>query len=316
MCISPVALRDDKFKRKVARFVPCGKCHQCLSLRKEEWVWRMWHEERDSDSCHFLTLTYADMDDCTVVDNSSGEVHEGVLIYKDLKKFLKRLKDRQVYIHAKSEGITQSEARSKFKPIRYYAVGEYGSKSGRPHFHAIVYNMSPKLKEEICILEQPKNPLEKPSKLDPKSLWPHGYASISQFNVKRLAYTAKYVMKGTEAEHYSHFPRQFHPRAYMSKNPVIGNVYLKNRDWHREHKKVTTLSPLTQREMLLPRFFMERFFTPIERMEYLLPKQLKMLEEQKRRYKSYPEDKYHKIRMDAINHQIKKINNLIKTEKI
>lgn len=94
--------------------VPCGKCLQCRIKKRKEWSMRCLHEMDMYDDSIFVTLTY---DDDYLPPNSS-------LVKADLQKFFKRLRKRH---------------ESK---IRYFACGEYGSRTQRPHYHAIIFGMS------------------------------------------------------------------------------------------------------------------------------------------------------------------------------
>ncbi|UCS96030.1 MAG: replication initiation protein [Microviridae sp.] len=97
--------------------VPCGKCVICRDRKKREWSFRATCENVYSTSQPlFVTLTY----------NNAHLPKHGVF-KEELQLFLKRMRiklDRQKVEHN----------------IRYFAVGEYGSKSGRPHYHLILWN--------------------------------------------------------------------------------------------------------------------------------------------------------------------------------
>ena len=78
---------------------------------------RLWHELPYHQSSIFLTLTY---DDDNLPPNAS-------LSKSDLQKFFKRLRKDLSYVDRK---------------IKYFAAGEYGPKTNRPHYHAIVFGLS------------------------------------------------------------------------------------------------------------------------------------------------------------------------------
>lgn len=105
-CISPV------YVRKVNTFVPCGKCAFCIKKAIDAWCLRLYHEMEVSSSAFFITLTYDDE------HLPPGEE----LSKRDLQLFLKRLRKRN-------------------PGIRYFAVGEYGTQKGRPHYHAVIFNL-------------------------------------------------------------------------------------------------------------------------------------------------------------------------------
>jgi len=105
--------------------VPCGTCAPCKIRRVNEWVFRLtWEEERHSLSSHFVTLTY---DTMHVPISPHGFM---TLNKKDFQDYMKRLRK----LHA--------SVKPDWPPIKYYAVGEYGDKNRRPHYHAIIFNVS------------------------------------------------------------------------------------------------------------------------------------------------------------------------------
>lgn len=105
-CISPVYLR------KIMQSVPCGKCAFCIKKSIDAWCLRLSHEMEISSSAFFITLTY---------DNEHLPAGSQ-LSKRDLQLFIKRLR--------------------KINPgIRYFAIGEYGSEKGRPHYHAVIFNL-------------------------------------------------------------------------------------------------------------------------------------------------------------------------------
>jgi len=79
----------------------------------------MWEERYNSVASHFVTLTY-NTEHVPLTPNGFMS-----LCKADLQKFFKRLR--------KNTGLTN---------IKYYACGEYGSKTNRPHYHAIIMNVS------------------------------------------------------------------------------------------------------------------------------------------------------------------------------
>lgn len=131
--------------------VSCKQCLPCRINRQSGLSLMALFEDRLSCSAHFVTLTYAD--------------NPEVIVYSDFQKFLKRLRKWN-----SSEG--------NIAPIRYLGCGEYGSKSGRPHFHALIFNgLSPS--QEVWRTR----------------LWPQGFSYIGTVTPSSIRYTARYCLK-------------------------------------------------------------------------------------------------------------------------
>lgn len=120
-CTSPVLLLGSSVLKKYpdGLSVPCGKCLACRISKRREWSLRLYHELATSEDAMFLTLTY---DECHVPDNGS-------LCKKHVQDFIKRLRRQMEYYN-------------DTRKIRYFLCGEYGPKTQRPHYHAILFNLS------------------------------------------------------------------------------------------------------------------------------------------------------------------------------
>lgn len=93
---------------------PCGKCVPCRVNRSRTWSFRLVLESLLHPYAYFVTLTYA-----PAFLPVTGSVEP-----RALQLFLKRL-------------------RKEVGTLRYYAVGEYGDKSMRPHYHLAVFTSCP-----------------------------------------------------------------------------------------------------------------------------------------------------------------------------
>ena len=127
--------------QKCEILIPCGKCEACLKNKRLEQSLRITHEiEQYEDNC-FITLTYNNENlpftDGKNIIRGVSDVTEDLhptLNIEDYQKWLKRFRKK-----------IQAETKQK---IRYFIVGEYGSKGQRPHYHAIIFGWKPKdLKE-------------------------------------------------------------------------------------------------------------------------------------------------------------------------
>lgn len=171
--------------------VPCGKCLACLSNRRNEWAFRLEQEYKYSSSAYFVTLTY---DEKHLRTNKS-------LNKRDVQLYLKRLRKR--------DGTHK---------IRYYAVGEYGTKSARPHYHILLFNVANEsaIREGWC---------------DSRAM-PIGFVHIGKVTQASVAYTLKYMVQP-----FQEVEGLEKPFSLMSRGYGIGGRYLTDQmvQWHRDN---------------------------------------------------------------------------------
>lgn len=153
MCDVTIEIRNKK-TNQVER-VPCGKCVKCKKRRASEWSFRLMQEWKQSTSAYFITLTY----DTPHLPRTKANYK--TIVKRDLQLFFKRLRKAQ-------SGTGNSDR------IRYYAVGEYGGTTFRPHYHIILFNA---LQELI----QPA--------------WNLGHVHYGQVSEASVGYTLKYISK-------------------------------------------------------------------------------------------------------------------------
>lgn len=110
--------------------LPCTQCIGCRIDKSRQWAARCVHEASMFTDNSFITLTYND--ECLPEKNQLDKTH--------LQKFFKRLRKRhQGTTAVQKYDEVGNEAGIHF-PIRYFAVGEYGDLTQRPHYHAILFN--------------------------------------------------------------------------------------------------------------------------------------------------------------------------------
>ena len=167
------------FKTPIA--IPCNICYACRTNRVTKWVTKMLFETLvpERGTPFFLTLTY---DEDHLPDNYS--------ISKDeFQRFKKRF-----YKHLKTHYPDRN--------FSFFAVGEYGSRTMRPHYHAIIWGFSP---EDTFLhnLLVSSWKLSAPERIDVRfigledALKSKGDKSISNSMIKSFRYTMKYALKNT-----------------------------------------------------------------------------------------------------------------------
>jgi hypothetical protein len=118
---------------------------------------------------------------------------------------------------------------SRSHAIRFYACGEYGETTRRPHYHAILFNCG--FPDALVHSKNNRGELLYTS-ADLGALWDNGQHLIGDVTFASAAYVARYCVKkvsGEKAdEHYSVFDADgvIHERlpefALMSRRPGIG----------------------------------------------------------------------------------------------
>jgi len=178
--------------------VPCGTCELCRGEQARQWAVRITHEARQWEANAFLTLTYAD---AKLPEHNS-------LNYEHLEMFWDRLRARN--------------RRKGEKSPRYYAVGEYGDKTNRPHYHACLFGMD-FVQGRIILREKPTTLWTHP---ELEQLWGNGNVSIGALNFATARYTASYITKKLRSKQkYVRVDEETgelipleQPRAFMSRN--------------------------------------------------------------------------------------------------
>lgn len=175
--------------------LPCGKCIGCRLERSRQWAVRCVHEALLHDENCFITLTFND-------DNLRDD---GSLVPRDFVLFMKRLR--------KKYGAG----------IRFFHCGEYGSKLGRPHHHAILFGFD--FPDKVFFRLSHGVPLYRSDSLE--RLWPFGFSTVGACTFESAAYVARYVLKKVNGdlaeEHYSGKVPEY---VTMSRMPGIGHDWL------------------------------------------------------------------------------------------
>lgn len=155
MCLNPIYLE------KLQNFVPCRKCTECKMARAKEWAVRLYSELKTTEKSCFITLTYND------------ENNPRILKKEDFQKFIKRL-------------------RKDFK-FKYFACGEYGDLTLRPHFHAILFGVN--FADDKILFSKSKKgyPISISNTL--AKYWKLGNHTIQECSLSTMIYTSLYAQK-------------------------------------------------------------------------------------------------------------------------
>lgn len=144
--------------------LPCGQCIGCRLERSRQWAVRCMHEKSLYDDNVFLTLTY----------NNDHLPADGTLVKRHLVLFMKRLR------------------KLKGAGVRFYACGEYGETTRRPHYHLLLFNCD---FEDKRFYKNAKRGERLYTSEICSRLWPMGYSVLGSVDFDSCAYVARYIME-------------------------------------------------------------------------------------------------------------------------
>jgi len=157
--------------------VSCGQCMPCRFNRRRLWTHRLMLESLTHKENCFVTLTY----------NNDHHPIDGSLDPRHLQLWIKRLRKR---LHPTR--------------VRYYAVGEYGDDTQRPHYHLALFGVGYGCKQAL------------------EETWEKGFVMVGDLNFKSAQYIAGYVTKKMTKKDDPRLNGRHPEFARMSNRPGIG----------------------------------------------------------------------------------------------
>lgn len=198
--------------------VPCGKCIACRTRIANEWKCRLLHEiqynVRNNVTMYFITFTL-------------DEEHYGIA-KQDHYYFIRKWLERYRYLTGES--------------LRHFIVTELGDKTGRLHYHGIVFGSklsADELKEEWRYCND-KNKF------------------IGTVQEKTASYIVKYILKPNKWEELSDW---YQPRRYVSRG--LGKCYCDDDINKSSHNRGTGkwYCEFDGYKLALPRYYRDKLFT-------------------------------------------------------
>lgn len=172
--------------------LPCGKCIECRLDYARSWAIRCVHEAQMHEKNCFITLTYSD-----------EHLASPRLVYSDFQNFMKKLRKLQN------------------DPIGMFVTGEYGEKTKRPHWHAIIFNWTPLDAKHKYTSHRGDRVYDSKTLTD---LWGKGHAEFGSVTFESAGYCARYAAKklvhGKDDEH------EFQPISKKSSKYAIGKKWI------------------------------------------------------------------------------------------
>lgn len=189
-----IAWSQKDYSREFSLFqLPCGQCLNCRLEYARTWAIRCVHEAKMWPNNSFITLTYDDK-----------HLGENKLDYRDFQLFMKKLRRRL-----------------PGQQIGYFVTGEYGEKSKRKHWHAIIFNYRPADCEYQFSNERGDKIFTSKSLAE---LWEFGSSNLGDVTFESAGYCARYAAKKLVHGHdQSH---RWNPISKKSSKHAIGKKWL------------------------------------------------------------------------------------------
>jgi hypothetical protein len=128
--------------------------------------------------------------------------------------------------------------------IKYYVAGEYGGKTKRPHYHAIIFNAAVN---------------------DIEAAWMLGTVHYGDVSGASVGYTLKYMSKQSQIPQHSNDDRK-KEFALMSKGLGANYLTLPITDWHKadmENRMYVNVGD--GKKAAMPRYYKNKLYTEEER---------------------------------------------------
>lgn len=204
--------------------VPCGRCPPCKQRRVNSWVFRLQQEYKRATAAHFVTITY-NTDNVPISKNGFM-----TLCKRDMQLYLKRLRKLQT------------------EQIKYYLVGEYGTKNKRPHYHVIFFNV--------------KNTQYF------QDAWEKGDIHIGGVTSASMAYCMKYIDKPQSKKHV----RDDRVPEFPLMSKKLGDNYIdeKIEAYHKADIKRLYVTNEGGYKLALPKYYRQKLYTEQEQRQQRL----------------------------------------------
>lgn len=212
ICENPYILGGNAFR--------CGRCHPCTINTRRTWCHRIQLETNLRTDNTFVTLTYADSNvplvactPCSCALPRECPAALQTLAPKHLQDWLKRLRTAIAPIR-----------------IRYFAVGEYGDESFRPHYHAALFGFPTCLRQRTQRRPESKSrPVWRGCCVQCELVgktWGHGDVDLGTVDLGASQYLAGYVVKKMRQRDDSRLLGRNPEFARMSLRPGIGHDFM------------------------------------------------------------------------------------------
>ncbi|AXH77708.1 MAG: replication initiator protein [Microviridae sp.] len=254
-CLSPKTVVNPKTGKKMP--VACRKCLPCRKYRAHDWTVRLIEHEKTAKNNWFVTLTLSD-------DNLTWGYDKPTLVKRDVQLFMMRL-------------------RKLFDcKLKYYAVGEYGENTKRPHYHLILFNTNCDDKKAIELIVW--------------QAWKNGLVHVGEVTPASIRYVAGYLEKGIYGENNDEtIIREFNLQSLK-----LGSNYVeKNKNYHEETKRYFYVKE--GKKTALPRYYKQHCFSDEAKVQIASTIDLSLDQQKPTRNEALNDLKFRLDRINALN---------------
>lgn len=216
--------------------IPCGRCIGCRLDKSREWATRLQCEALDypESSNWFVTLTYAQPDDGFELPSYGRYASvndDGALTLNRqhptdwLKRFREHHSRKVSYDYEPPSYYDSRTGKERPLGIRYFLAGEYGDRTMRPHYHAIMLNCP---LPDIRLIGRNKLGMPLYTSDLMTETWGYGHVTIGRMTWQTAAYVARYTLKKATGQSDQLYEDLGLVPEYtvMSRMPGIGRDYL------------------------------------------------------------------------------------------
>lgn len=178
-CIAPNNVDGNQFS--------CGRCTSCRIRKRQAWTCRLILEAGTHLVSSFVTFTYNN----DHVPFERGE--DGAPVVSLRKRHVQLLHKR---------------LRRAGHRLRFFTVGEYGNRTGRPHYHSLYFGLDTDTLSTAL-----------------RATWEHGHVDVKSLINKQCAYAARYTVKKLTSDSDVRLDGTQEPEfSVMSLKPYIGKL--------------------------------------------------------------------------------------------
>lgn len=194
----PLVFRPELGYQGTQMEIACGQCVGCRLSKAGQWATRITHQAREHELSTFLTLTYS----------NHFLPYPPSLDHTHVQLFMKRLREYHRY---NNPGAPK---------IKFFACGEYGGNTRRPHYHLIVFGLDFADKRKHTKGKR-GDQIYVSKKLD--ELWGMGFCWIGSVTHLSAGYCARYSLKKVNGE--------LADEHYLWSDPVTGEVFTLKKEY-------------------------------------------------------------------------------------